>query len=234
MLKAIARVLAWPLLALVWLYRLAVSPWLGNNCRYDPSCSNEYATGGIAQARLRFVAPGSRGTTNRRRWVHPSPWGGSRAVGGYRAFRPGVLRVGRRSPGDNCMRSIDEPRNRCEPQFSITPTGSSAETIGRVVSNTSTTGLEQDPDPDDAWSWFFDQMMLWEIKEPALIFAQSYLTRLLHDGDYAKAVKVMTRCQHVNESFLPLADDRELAREAAEACGNEDLVGVLELCDRPQ
>ena len=60
-------------------------------------------------------------------------------------------------------------------------------------------------------------MLLWEIKEPALIFAQSYLTRLLHDGDYAKAVKVMARCRHVNESFLPLADDRELAREAAEA-----------------
>ena len=42
MYKAIARVLAWPLLALVWLYRLVISPWLGNNCRYDPSCS-EYA-----------------------------------------------------------------------------------------------------------------------------------------------------------------------------------------------
>ncbi len=87
--------------------------------------------------------------------------------------------------------------------------------------------LERDPNPDGAWSWFFDQMMLWETKESALLFAQSYLTRLLHDGDYAKAIKVMARCRHVNESFLPLADDRDLAREAAEQCGNDDLAGSL-------
>jgi putative membrane protein insertion efficiency factor len=42
MMKAIARVLAWPLLALVWLYRVVISPWLGPNCRFEPSCS-EYA-----------------------------------------------------------------------------------------------------------------------------------------------------------------------------------------------
>jgi putative membrane protein insertion efficiency factor len=42
MLRALGRVLAWPLLGLVWLYRLFVSPWLGNNCRFDPSCS-QYA-----------------------------------------------------------------------------------------------------------------------------------------------------------------------------------------------
>jgi len=88
--------------------------------------------------------------------------------------------------------------------------------------------IGRDPDPDDAWSWFFDQMMLWEIQGPAQLFAQNYLTRLLHDGDYAKAVKVMTRCRYANESFLPLTDDRALAREAAEACGDEELVGMLE------
>lgn len=42
MLTAIGKVLAWPLLALVWLYRIAISPWLGGNCRYEPTCS-EYA-----------------------------------------------------------------------------------------------------------------------------------------------------------------------------------------------
>ena len=42
MLAAIGKVLAWPLLALVWLYRIAISPWLGGNCRYEPTCS-EYA-----------------------------------------------------------------------------------------------------------------------------------------------------------------------------------------------
>ena len=39
MLRAIGRLLAWPLLGLVWIYRLLISPWLGNNCRFSPSCS---------------------------------------------------------------------------------------------------------------------------------------------------------------------------------------------------
>lgn len=89
--------------------------------------------------------------------------------------------------------------------------------------------LGNDPDPDDAWRWFFDQMMHWEIKEPALVFAQTYLTRLLHDGEFAAAVKVMARCRHVNEAFRPLPEDRELAREAAEYCGNDELMGCLSL-----
>lgn len=42
MLDAIGKLLAWPLLALVWLYRMLLSPWLGANCRYDPTCS-QYA-----------------------------------------------------------------------------------------------------------------------------------------------------------------------------------------------
>jgi len=39
MLKALGRLLAWPLLGLVALYRVAISPWLGANCRFEPSCS---------------------------------------------------------------------------------------------------------------------------------------------------------------------------------------------------
>jgi putative membrane protein insertion efficiency factor len=35
----IGRVLAWPLLGLVWLYRYAISPLTGANCRYEPTCS---------------------------------------------------------------------------------------------------------------------------------------------------------------------------------------------------
>jgi len=87
--------------------------------------------------------------------------------------------------------------------------------------------LQQDPEPDDAWAWFFDQMMRWEVKKPALVFAQTYLSRLLHDGEYVTAVKVITRCRHVTESFQPLPGDRELALEAAEHCGNEELMKVL-------
>jgi putative membrane protein insertion efficiency factor len=39
MIHALGRLLAWPLLGLVGLYRFTISPWLGNNCRFEPSCS---------------------------------------------------------------------------------------------------------------------------------------------------------------------------------------------------
>ena len=34
-----ARVAAVPFVGLIRLYRLAVSPWLGGNCRFEPTCS---------------------------------------------------------------------------------------------------------------------------------------------------------------------------------------------------
>ena len=37
--KALSRLLAWPLLLLVQIYRYTISPWLGANCRYQPTCS---------------------------------------------------------------------------------------------------------------------------------------------------------------------------------------------------
>ena len=39
MLATINRVLAWPLLALIRVYQLTLSPLLGASCRYHPSCS---------------------------------------------------------------------------------------------------------------------------------------------------------------------------------------------------
>ena len=35
----LGRLLAWPLLLLVQIYRYAISPLLGRNCRFEPSCS---------------------------------------------------------------------------------------------------------------------------------------------------------------------------------------------------
>ena len=35
-----------PLLALIWVYRLFISPLLGSNCRHLPTCS-EYAVGAL-------------------------------------------------------------------------------------------------------------------------------------------------------------------------------------------
>ena len=42
MANALSRALSWPLIGLVRLYRVAISPWLGMNCRFQPTCS-EYA-----------------------------------------------------------------------------------------------------------------------------------------------------------------------------------------------
>ncbi len=40
--RRLGRLLAWPFLALLQLYRWTVSPLLGINCRFQPTCS-EYA-----------------------------------------------------------------------------------------------------------------------------------------------------------------------------------------------
>ncbi len=71
MVKSLGRLLALPMLALVWVYRLAISPWLGNNCRYEPSCS-EYAMDALSihgsfQGRLKTSKRNGR----------KQPWGGS-------------------------------------------------------------------------------------------------------------------------------------------------------------
>jgi len=66
-----SRLLSRPLLGLVWLYRVVVSPLLGANCRYQPSCS-EYAR----DALLRHGAfRGSVLVVRRIGRCHP--WGGS-------------------------------------------------------------------------------------------------------------------------------------------------------------
>ena len=88
--------------------------------------------------------------------------------------------------------------------------------------------LRQDPEPDTAWPWFLEQMLRWENPEPALVFAQQYLGRLLQTEDHVKAVKLMMRCRLINEAFKPLPDDRALALEAAEHCQNDELIGLLE------
>ena len=38
--KFVGKLLAWPLLGLVWLYRYAISPLVGANCRFEPTCSH--------------------------------------------------------------------------------------------------------------------------------------------------------------------------------------------------
>ena len=87
--------------------------------------------------------------------------------------------------------------------------------------------LREDPDPESAWAWFFDQMLRWENKYPALLFGQSYLSQLLQAGDDATAVKVMMRCRLHDASFVPLGEDIPAALAAAEKSGNQQLADFL-------
>jgi hypothetical protein len=88
--------------------------------------------------------------------------------------------------------------------------------------------LEKDPEPQTAWAWFFEQMLQWEVHEPALVFAQQYLSRLLQNEESVTAVKVMLRCRMMNEAFKPLEQDTALAIEAANRCDNTELASFLE------
>ena len=65
------RLLARPLIWLVKFYRFAISPWLGGNCRYQPTCSN-YA---IEALETHGVLRGSWLAAKRMGRCHP--WGGS-------------------------------------------------------------------------------------------------------------------------------------------------------------
>ena len=71
MIKALGRLLAWPLLGLVWVYRYTISPFLGNNCRFQPTCS-EYA---IEALRKHGAFRGTWLTVKRISRCHP--WGDS-------------------------------------------------------------------------------------------------------------------------------------------------------------
>ena len=67
----IGKVLSWPLLGLVWVYRKLLSPLLGVNCRFEPSCS------AYAEEALRTYGGLRGGWLSLRRICRCHPWGGS-------------------------------------------------------------------------------------------------------------------------------------------------------------
>lgn len=67
----VSKVLAWPMIALLRFYQLVISPWLGGNCRYQPTCS-QYA---IEALRQRGVRKGCLLALRRIGRCHP--WGAS-------------------------------------------------------------------------------------------------------------------------------------------------------------
>jgi len=71
MANPVSKALSWPLIQVLRLYRLAISPWLGANCRFDPTCST-YA---IEALQAHGIFRGSRLAVKRIARCHP--WGGS-------------------------------------------------------------------------------------------------------------------------------------------------------------
>ena len=69
--KTIGKIFAWPLLGLVWIYRTAISPLLGANCRFEPTCS------AYAEEALRRHGGLRGGWLMLRRIARCHPWGGS-------------------------------------------------------------------------------------------------------------------------------------------------------------
>lgn len=87
--------------------------------------------------------------------------------------------------------------------------------------------IGRDPDPAQAARWYFERMLEWEDRDPAVHYAQRYLSRLLASGESVAAVKLMLRARMENERFRPLAEDLPGAIAAAEGTGNDALADVL-------
>jgi len=69
--KFIGKVFALPLRGLVWLYRYTISPLIGANCRFQPTCS------AYAEEALREHGAFKGGWLALRRIGRCHPWGGS-------------------------------------------------------------------------------------------------------------------------------------------------------------
>ena len=63
--------LKWTLIALIKLYQVTLSPWLGKTCRYEPTCSR------YAEEALRRFGVWRGSALAIRRLGRCHPWGGS-------------------------------------------------------------------------------------------------------------------------------------------------------------
>lgn len=88
--------------------------------------------------------------------------------------------------------------------------------------------VRTEPDATEAGAWFVDQMFRWESREPALFFAQRYLSHLLHHGHGRRAFKLISRCLHEDPRWRPAAADREAVRTLLAEAGRTDLLEQLD------
>lgn len=224
MINALSRLLAWPMRALVQLYRLTISPLLGNNCRFHPSCS-AYA---LEALRDHGAFRGTWLALHRIGRCHP--WGGS----GYDPVPP---EAGAQDEPDQPVTAVvaEEMAGSEDSEATLKRrTVVLNHAYGFIARDNRAGGLNHiysniavDPNPDNAWKWFLNEMLSWEHSDAVLEYSQQYLKRIMYRGDHVAAVKLMLRCRLVNEAFLPLAEDRPQALLAAEHCNSEELIRAL-------
>lgn len=87
--------------------------------------------------------------------------------------------------------------------------------------------IQKEPDVHEASAWFFSKMMKWEIKEPALFFAQIYIAHLLHHNEEMKVLKLVSICLHENPAWRPKGEDRQHVIDIAEKFQRDDLLVSL-------
>lgn len=87
--------------------------------------------------------------------------------------------------------------------------------------------LQKETAVEEAWQWFFHEMLKWENANPALFFAQEYLRRLLDWNMEKEALKLVARCLHENPRWRPLAGERDRVFEVAQRHGHDDLLKLV-------
>jgi len=88
--------------------------------------------------------------------------------------------------------------------------------------------VQNESDVDDAYHWYFNEMLKWESKDGALLLAQANLTRLLAEERDVEVVKLISRCLLENPRFRPLSSDLDAALDAAARLDRDDLAKALE------
>lgn len=213
--SGLGRICSWPLIGIVHAYRIVVSPLIGVNCRFEPSCS-EYALSALRQ----YGAV--RGTVLAcRRIGRCHPWGGS----GYDPLPPAV---GKTHKGVS-MKSealdagtIKKREHALNHAYALISRGNRRGGFAHLDSYAAT-----EPERVAAELWFFNAMLRWDLGDAPLFYAQELLGDLLDAHEDTAAMKVCLRCLQENPAFRPKLDDVPRLRAAALKLGNLEVANAL-------